>query len=140
MILMRTLQRTRWLRRSKRGPGRGLPCRRGPARPSRGASEDAVVPVGAPKSTMVVATRALPRPGETSALTFIKDWAPLLLLIAAYELMRDVAGMTGIRAHDLSGFDPVIPGAAGATQALQAAFYRPLAVGPLDVAATAAYF
>src|SRR5262249_5109936 len=85
IILMRTFQRTGWLRRSKRGPGRGLQCRRGPARPLRGASEDVLVPLGAPNSTMVVATRALPRPGETSALTFIKDWAPLLLLVVAYE-------------------------------------------------------
>ena len=98
------------------------------------------MPVGAPNSTRVVATRALPRPGETSALAFIKDWAPLLLLVAAYELMRDVAGMTGIPAHDLAGFDAVIPGGAGATRELQAALYHRSALGPLDVAATAVYF
>src|SRR5262249_35415337 len=51
-----------------------------------------------------------------------------------------VAGMTGIPAHDLSGFDAVIPGGAGATLELQAALYHRSALGPLDVAATAVYF
>src|SRR5262249_56147346 len=120
--------------------GGGCAWRRGCAGRAGGAVEDGVVRGGAPNSTMVVATRALPRPGETSALTFIKDWAPLLLLVAAYELMRDVAGMTGIPAHDLSGFDAVIPGGAGATLELQAALYHRSALGPLDVAATAVYF
>ena len=107
---------------------------------TQAASGEARVLPGASSTSLFPSPPAVPVLGANPVILFIKDWAPLLLLIAAYELMRDVAAMTGIRAHDLSGFDAVIPGAFGATQALQAAFYRPSAVGPLDVAATAAYF
>jgi len=107
---------------------------------TRDVPEDGIISLWGSNGIRVVATPTLPRPAGNPALTFIKDWVPLLLLVAAYELMRDLAAMTGIPAHDLSGLDAFIPGGAGATRGLQAALYHRSALGPLDVVATAVYF
>jgi len=38
-------------------------------------------------------------------IVLVRGWAPFVILLVAYEAMRDVAAVVGMPAHDLAGFD-----------------------------------
>lgn len=57
-------------------------------------------------------------------LVLARGWAPFVLLLVAYELMRDVASALGMPAHDLARFDRTIFDGYQPTLVLQAAVGR----------------
>jgi len=51
----------------------------------------------------------------------VRGWAPFVLLLVAYEVMRDVASMLGMPAHNLAGLDRTLFNGYQPTLVLQAA-------------------
>ena len=54
-------------------------------------------------------------------LLLVRGWAPFVLLLVAYELMRDAAAALGMPAHDLARFDRTLFAGYQPTLVLQAA-------------------
>src|SRR5260370_16367027 len=63
-------------------------------------------------------------------LLLVRGWAPFVLLLVAYELMRDAAAALGMPAHDLARFDRTLFAGYQPTLPLQPAIRR-LAAPPL---------
>ncbi len=57
-------------------------------------------------------------------LPLVRGWAPFLLLLGAYEVMRDAASALGMPAHDLAHFDRTLFAGYQPTLVLQAAVGR----------------
>jgi membrane-associated phospholipid phosphatase len=100
------------------------------------AEEAAPLGLAAPPQRVVLSA---PRRRRT-LLVFLADWLPMVALLAAYELLRDLVPLVGARAHDLVGIERGLFGGREPTLILQAALYRPDRIGVLDVAGSAAYF
>jgi membrane-associated phospholipid phosphatase len=100
------------------------------------AEEAAPLGVPVPQQRLVLAA---PR-RRPAALVFVADWLPMVALLAAYELLRDLAPLVGARPRDLAGVERWLSGGREATLALQAALYHPAQVGALDVLGSAVYF
>jgi membrane-associated phospholipid phosphatase len=73
---------------------------------------------------------------------FVVDWLPFVALFLGYEILRGLAGSSGIAVHytDPIDFDDFVGFGRLPTLWLQQAFYRPGVVSALDVAATIFYF
>src|SRR5437899_73964 len=54
-------------------------------------------------------------------MVLVRGWAPFVLLLVAYEAMRDVASVVGMPAHDLARFDRALFDGYQPTLVLQAA-------------------
>lgn len=54
-------------------------------------------------------------------MVLIRGWAPFVLLLVAYELMRDLASAIGMPAHDLAGLDRTLFNGYQPTLVLQSA-------------------
>ena len=54
-------------------------------------------------------------------MVVVRGWAPFVLLLVAYEAMRDVAALVGMPAHDLARFDRALFDGYQPTLVLQAA-------------------
>jgi membrane-associated phospholipid phosphatase len=101
------------------------------------AAEKAVpLPVAVAQPRVVLAE---PR-RRRRALMFVTDWLPMVALLAAYELLRDLVPLVGAQPHDLVGIERWLSGGHEATIALQSALYHPDRIGVLDVAGSAVYF
>jgi membrane-associated phospholipid phosphatase len=61
---------------------------------------------------------------DRRALAVVRGWAPFVLLLVAYELMRDAASALGMPAHDLARFDTTLFDGYQPTLVLQAAIGR----------------
>ncbi len=57
-------------------------------------------------------------------LLLVRGWAPFVLLLVAYEVMRDAASALGMPAHDLARFDRTLFAGYQPTLVLQAAIGR----------------
>jgi membrane-associated phospholipid phosphatase len=100
------------------------------------AEKAAPLPVALPQPRVILA-----RPGpRRRALVFVADWLPMVALLGAYELLRDLVPLVGAPPHDLVGVERWLSGGHEATIALQFALYDPDRLGVLDVAGSAVYF
>lgn len=100
------------------------------------AEKAALMPIGLPQPRVTPAEARCRR----RALVFLADWLPMVALLAAYELLRDLVPLVGAEPHDLVGIEHWLSGGHEATIALQSALYQPDRVGVLDVAGSAVYF
>jgi len=66
-----------------------------------------------PTRTAALAGRRLP--------ALVRGWAPFVILLVAYEAMRDLASLLGMPAHNLAGLDRTLFGGYQPTLVLQAA-------------------
>lgn len=57
-------------------------------------------------------------------VVLVRGWAPFILLLVAYEVMRDVASAIGLPAHDLARLDRTLFDGYQPTQVLQSAVDR----------------
>jgi len=71
---------------------------------------------------------------------FLRDWAPLAVLIVAYESLRDLVPLVGAPHHDLGWVDRALFGGQIPTIWLQTNFYDPGALHWQDFFATWVYF
>ncbi|HEX3507614.1 MAG TPA: phosphatase PAP2 family protein [Candidatus Dormibacteraeota bacterium] len=58
-------------------------------------------------------------PQSNRAVALLVGWAPFVLVLMAYELMRDVASTLGVRPHNLSGVERALFGGYEPTLVLQ---------------------
>jgi membrane-associated phospholipid phosphatase len=58
---------------------------------------------------------------DRRVMSLVRGWAPFVLLLVAYELMRDAASALGMPAHDLARFDRTLFAGYQPTLVLQAA-------------------
>jgi membrane-associated phospholipid phosphatase len=61
---------------------------------------------------------------DRRVIVMLRGWAPFVLLLIAYELMRDFASMLGLPAHDLARLDRTLFDGYQPTLVLQAAIGR----------------
>jgi membrane-associated phospholipid phosphatase len=101
------------------------------------AVEEAAPLAGAVAQQRVILAPARRRPVP---LVFMADWLPMVALLVAYEVARDLAPLVGAPPRDLSGIERWLSGGHEATLALQSALYSPARIGVLDVAGSAVYF
>src|SRR5581483_12012469 len=71
---------------------------------------------------------------------FLTDWVPYLILFFSYEVMRNFAGRTGFKPHDLSGLESALFFGHIPTFYVQGALYHAGQIEPWDVAAITFYF
>ncbi len=71
---------------------------------------------------------------------FLGDWAPLVVLLVAYESLRDLVPIVGAPHHDLGWIDRALFGGQLPSIWLQTSLYRPAAVQWQDVFTTWVYF
>lgn len=84
-----------------------------------------------PTSIAAIADRRL--------LLLIRGWAPFVLLLVAYEVMRDLASALGMPAHDLALFDRTLFAGYQPTLVLQSAVGRLADADVLDDLGSAVY-
>jgi membrane-associated phospholipid phosphatase len=60
-------------------------------------------------------------PADRRLPALVRGWAPFVLLLVAYEVMRDLASMLGMPAHNLAGLDRTLFNGYQPTLVLQAA-------------------
>ena len=72
-------------------------------------------------------------------LLLVRGWAPFVLLLVAYEVMRDLASALGMPAHDLALFDRTLFDGHQPTLVLQAAVGRLADADVLDDLGSAVY-
>jgi len=72
-------------------------------------------------------------------LLLVRGWAPFVLLLVAYEVMRDAASALGMPAHDLARFDRTLFAGYQPTLVLQAAIGRLADADVFDDVGSAVY-
>jgi len=87
---------------------------------------------------VVAAETSVPR--KLKAEHLLLDWAPLLLLIAVYEGLRDLVPLIGASPHNLAWVDLDLFGGQLPTTWLQTRFYQARPLGWEDSVATTVYF
>ncbi len=73
-------------------------------------------------------------------MLFLRDWAPLAVLLPIYEGLRDLVPLIGVPPRDLAGIDRALFGGQLPTLSLQRPFYDPQAISWQDCLATLVYF
>jgi membrane-associated phospholipid phosphatase len=85
-------------------------------------------------------TEVVHAPRRHWVIRFFLDWAYLVVLLVAYEGLRDLEPRIGAPHHDLAWIDRALFGGQLPTIWLQSHFYRPQALQWQDIMATAIYF